>query len=320
MNDERRCWYVTRAGDTPTGPFTAEQIRVACRTRQLDSTVLCWCEGMAAWQPLAEVGAFVTAVSTSVAMPSPPIGSAAQPTFPTQQRWRPRARPKSSAAWLLLIPLGAVCLAGLIYAATQVKPTSFRAAGPTSAGGDIPIYKTGLLFGVPFGEHLKPYKLATGLDREAGLLAIKTWKLTKANDGFRVRITRTFPPNNSGLRGLPSVIPLDCVFELRNPHVMVASQGMTEADRLNGRGFHGIIKLGADAGRFYPLNDQWANGFSGRWSAWANGAPMFCFCEIAIEQRNGAWKILSIDHISDHDGFGRTISFPKPDGAVIPAR
>ena len=58
MSVSNPSWYIPGEGNTPRGPSHCQQLIQSCQAGQLDSSTLCWREGMPQWLPLKRVPPF----------------------------------------------------------------------------------------------------------------------------------------------------------------------------------------------------------------------------------------------------------------------
>lgn len=70
MHDEEAIWYLSQDGSQPAGPYTSDQVASQLRGGQWAPHASCWCEGAAAWQPLAETEPFKSAILATLPPPA----------------------------------------------------------------------------------------------------------------------------------------------------------------------------------------------------------------------------------------------------------
>lgn len=86
MSDAKPCWYVTTAGQSPSGPFTSDQVIELMTAGRIAPTAMCWREGMPQWLALAQVEPFASAAQPVAPRPRstalPPVAGPPQPRLP----------------------------------------------------------------------------------------------------------------------------------------------------------------------------------------------------------------------------------------------
>jgi len=62
MKTDEAIWYLPSDSDQPAGPYTTADVTERLESGQCVGATLCWCDGMADWQPLEAVGPFAEAL------------------------------------------------------------------------------------------------------------------------------------------------------------------------------------------------------------------------------------------------------------------
>ncbi|HEY5314818.1 MAG TPA: DUF4339 domain-containing protein [Pirellulales bacterium] len=308
MTSDAPAWYVAAEGQQPSGPFTIEQMLEARRTGRLDPAALCWREGMPDWLPVARVEPFAAPARF-------PQAAAPAPARPASNRGgsnrRKRARTGLPVFWVAGLSLAAIALfVGFALVRYSRSTPSGSSITPSASADAIPIV-VGDSSALDDGNRRSR---ATGIDREAGIVAINMWKPAMHAGSYYLKRKRTDPSGGAGVRGgtLVDLFSGEWLHELRDPFVLVSPRPLNEADRLNGLHWQGTVTLCAGAERTTDLRrgGGWGNWSSGPRLSWLNDEA------IVLEQRGGNWDA----HIQALDNYKYSkvfIEFSEPDPGQI---
>jgi ankyrin repeat protein/HEAT repeat protein len=94
MNHQAAVWFLPGEGEQNAGPFSSEEVIQQLQFGEITPTTLCWREGMADWQPLADVEPFTSITREGRSSMAPPPTLAAIAAIPEAEQ---AAQPKKPA-------------------------------------------------------------------------------------------------------------------------------------------------------------------------------------------------------------------------------
>ena len=113
-------WFYADNSQQRRGPVTADQLRTAYQQQQIAGTSLVWTEGMAGWQPLANVLAQL-GITAAAGPPPVPFG-ATQPAFANANGTVLVKSSGGTSGWVIAAIIGVVGLFGLAIMAAIAIP------------------------------------------------------------------------------------------------------------------------------------------------------------------------------------------------------